>query len=81
MVVERTNSWHDWFRKMFTRIWTEGENYPAWCNNHAELLSIEKIILVHPGTNYKKKLRFASYIIGCLVREHEIFIMYKKQLI
>jgi hypothetical protein len=42
MVVERTNSWHDWFRKMFTRCGHKGENYPASCNNHAELLSVEK---------------------------------------
>ena len=34
-VVERTNSWHNRFRKLFTRYEKKAENYLDWCSCHA----------------------------------------------
>ncbi len=55
MVVERTNSWHDLFRKMFTRYEHIGENYPSWVQQSCRIIIDRKIILVYnPSINYKK---------------------------
>jgi transposase len=41
-VVERTNSWHNRFRKLFTRYEKKVENYRDWYSYHVVLSFIEK---------------------------------------
>ena len=41
-VVERTNSWHNRFRKLFTRYEKKAENYLDWYSSHVVSSSIER---------------------------------------
>jgi transposase len=40
-VVERTNSWHNRFKKLYTRYERKAENYLGWCSCHVVSLSTE----------------------------------------
>jgi hypothetical protein len=44
-VVERTNTWHNRFRKLFTRYEKKVENYLGWVHLSCSIIIYRKIIL------------------------------------